>query len=1120
MKPEIPRTAFPGLYLLGLLNAVKAAAMVLFADGLASSVIAAINGADLRGPLLLAAAATVLRSAMVWAVQLLAKRIALGAKERLRAELTQHWVTRGGADGGAPVLATRGLDALDGYYGQYLPALVSAATVPLLIGLRILAADWVSALTVVLTVPLVPIFMALIGWFTQDKVSDATGSLLRLSAQLAELARGLPVLIGLRRAREQRAALDQLGEDYRQNTMVTLRIAFLSALALELIATLSVALVAVFIGLRLVYGQLDLGTGLLVLILVADCYLPLRELGTAFHASDDGREAMRRAKAELASAPRHRLQGNSAEARTDPSDPEIGIRIDGLSVRYLDRSVAAIKDVSFTVPAGALWAISGPSGCGKSTVLGVLAGTVTSAEAELAGRVEGIDPERLAWLPQEPGSTESTVAAELELWGAIDPGALLHRVGLAGRGEQHPASLSPGQLRRLALARVLAKVAQGARIVLVDEPTAHVDQVSARLIESALQSLRGQTTVLLVSHDPAVLALADGQLELGLPEDSGAYAASRIGNGGSALLAPSWSGKAAKVNQERAAELSASSEQSSTSEKISTPHQSTGPKSQQRRATLLKLGWHVLQPWRPDFLGSVFFGLLAALAGLALAALSGWLIVRASQQPPVLYLLTAIVGVRFFGLLRAIARYVERLLTHNTVFAAANRLRGRLWDALARTLPARRELRRGDAVLSQLIGEVDTLRDLAPRVLLPPFTALLAAGAVLLSTFLLFREAAALQVAVLLAALLICPLFAVWADRRAATREQSERAGFLGRLTVLLGAAEELRTNRVEAPLLAQLAVQDRRATLAAQRGAWAEGLALGALTFVCCLGAAGMVLLGAPLLGSGQLPAEVLVAVVLLQLALIDVFVPLLRAAPGLPLLVRMVRGIGSQLAVSAVPSIPEAAPGITVRADRLAIGWQGTEVGVGIDFALRPGDWLTVSGPSGAGKSTLLATLMGFTPPLSGTVAVTGQLAWCPQEAHLFDSTLRGNLVLARPKASPPTESELRQVLAEVGLAKWLDGLPLGLETRIGKAGSSVSGGQRQRIAVARALLTPAQTVLLDEPTAHLDTGSAQTLMSDLRRSLAQKTVILVTHRSADTATDDEVLVLAAADRDNVAV
>ncbi|NYE94039.1 ATP-binding cassette subfamily C protein CydCD [Psychromicrobium silvestre] len=515
MKPALLRGALPGkamsgLYLLGVLNAFKAATMVAFAGGLAAASLELIHGQNASGNLLLAAVAAVLRGLAVWAVAVLAQRIALGAKEALRAELVERWMDDGGAEPAAAVLATRGLDALDGYYTQFLPALVSAATVPLILGLRILSADWVSALIVLLTVPLIPLFMALIGWHIQQKVSEASGALLRLSHHLAELARGLPVLIGVGRAAEQRAALRELGQEYRSRTMLTLRTAFLSALALELAATLSVAVVAVFIGVRLVYGQLGLETGLLVLILVADCYLPLREVGTAFHASDDGREAMRRARLVL-DAERGR-----GVLSTEQSHPGGGVQVSGLSVHYPQRRGAAISELNLSVEPGTICAVSGPSGCGKSTLLAALAGQLTSNQAELSGTVSGIDPDRLSWLSQQPGSTETTVAAELQLWGAEQPTVLLDAVGLSGREGQHPASLSPGQLRRLALARVLARVESGAQVVLLDEPTAHVDAESARWIEQAVLSLRSRATVLLASHDRRLLALADQHLELEL----------------------------------------------------------------------------------------------------------------------------------------------------------------------------------------------------------------------------------------------------------------------------------------------------------------------------------------------------------------------------------------------------------------------------------------------------------------------------------------------------------------------------------------------------------------------------------------------------------------------------
>ena len=198
------------------------------------------------------------------------------------------------------MLATRGLDALDSYYTQFLPALVNCAAIPLLLGARILFADWISAVVIVLTVPLVPLFMVLIGRYTEDRVRDAQSALARLSGHMLELAKGLPVLVGLGRASAQRKALEDMSEEYRSRTMGTLRTAFLSALALELIATISVAVVAVFIGVRLVHGDMALEAGLLALILAPDCYLPLRELGTAHHASDDGRAALAETTAVLA----------------------------------------------------------------------------------------------------------------------------------------------------------------------------------------------------------------------------------------------------------------------------------------------------------------------------------------------------------------------------------------------------------------------------------------------------------------------------------------------------------------------------------------------------------------------------------------------------------------------------------------------------------------------------------------------------------------------------------------------------------------------------------------------------------------------------------------------------
>ncbi|MGL4338958.1 MAG: ABC transporter transmembrane domain-containing protein, partial [Rhodoglobus sp.] len=285
--------------LFSVLAALKAAALVGIAEALSRGIVSVIDGTETwRDALALGLAATLLRALLSWAAQAMAARTALGAKERLRHDLAERALASGTSRsaGSVAVIGTVGLDQLDAYYRTVLPAAVTAATVPLLVGVRILCADWVSAVIIVVTVPLVPVFMVLVGMHTREQADAGIASLQRLSDHLVELARGLPVLVGLGRVEEQSAALHQVSNRYRNTTMVTLRSAFLSSLVLELISTLSVAVVAVFVGLRLVEGALPLGVGLVALILAPECFAPFRELGSAFHAAQDGLAARRSAQ--------------------------------------------------------------------------------------------------------------------------------------------------------------------------------------------------------------------------------------------------------------------------------------------------------------------------------------------------------------------------------------------------------------------------------------------------------------------------------------------------------------------------------------------------------------------------------------------------------------------------------------------------------------------------------------------------------------------------------------------------------------------------------------------------------------------------------------------------------
>lgn len=1130
MRPTFPAgpATRSALYWLGLLAALKALSLVLMGQAVASALAGLAAGEpDWAGQMIPGLAGVVLRSLTVWGQAVAARRAALGIKEELRSGLLERALrngTRGTgpADGGLAVLATRGLDALDSYYTQFLPALVNCAAIPLLLGARILFADWVSAVVIVLTVPLVPLFMVLIGRYTEDKVREAQSALARLSAHMLELAKGLPVLVGLGRASAQRRALEEISEEYRFRTMGTLRTAFMSALALELIATISVAVVAVFIGVRLVHGDMPLEAGLLALILAPDCYLPLRELGTAHHASDDGRVAL----AEVTSvtgAPEPRPLTAVRAGR-----PGAPITVSALTVTYGGRSRAAVGPLSFEAPQSRITALDGPSGAGKSTILGVLAGTIGDGGGTSAtGSIKGLDRTAVAWVPQHPVMVADTVLDEVLLYLSaharnsrdraltVDVArSCLARAAAGHLAAKHPAELSPGELRRVALARGLARIEAGATVLLLDEPTAHLDDDSAMAVEDAIRRLRGQATVILVAHNDRTRALADHLVPVGGPAPDVPAAAvpgrqllpaAAGSKGGAALTAPAGSGRGPAPSGPRAPEANAGG----------------------ARRTPVRLLAALLAPVQGRFAGAAAVGTLAAVFAVALSGLSGWLIIRASEQPPILYLLSAIVGVRFFGIGRAVFRYWERLLLHDAVFAALTRLRGRLWGSLSRRALALRRLLQGGNVLGTVIDDVDTIRDLLPRVVLPPATGVAVSVLALAATWLLVPSALPAVIAAALASLLLAPAVALWGDRKSATAEQLLRSGVLRRISAALDARAELHANGVAPLVLEDLQRQDRNATAASRRSAWADGLGHAITTAACGAAALAAAWLAAPAVLDGRIEPATAAVVVLLLLALVEPYAAMTTAVRQFPALRTVLERVAESGALAGpgpaadgsdglhpVPARAGNRPGVEL--DNLAAAWPGgPPVFTGLTAVAEPGRWLAVTGSSGSGKSTLLSVLLGFLPAAEGQARVTGRAAWCPQEAHLFDSTIRGNLLLGRPadRGGDGMEAEMDAVIGAVGLTSLMERLPDGLDTRIGPGGAFLSGGERQRLAVARTLMTGADVILLDEPTAHLDAASARHMLADLRDGLRRRTVVLVTHNPADIQPEDARLVLAAA-------
>ncbi|MFF3765924.1 thiol reductant ABC exporter subunit CydD [Streptomyces sp. NPDC001922] len=1104
---------------------------------------------ELSTPLLLLAAVSVGRGLVAWLTELAAHRASAAARSELRIRLLEHtarlgpeWIS-GRRTGELTALATRGIDTLDDYFARYLPQLGLAVVVPVAVLARIVTEDWVSAAVIVGTLPLIPLFMVLIGWATQSRMDRQWRLLSRLSGHFLDVVAGLPTLKVFGRARAQAASIRAITDDYRRATLRTLRIAFLSSLALELLSTLSVALVAVGIGMRLVHGDLDLFTGLVVLILAPEAYLPLRQVGTQYHAAVEGMTAADEIFTVLETRP--------ADAGTRPA-PDVRratLRLEGVAVRHPGRTEASLRATSCTVAPGETVAVVGPSGAGKTTLLNTLLGLT----APTAGRilVDGTDLAetdraswwaQIAWVPQRPHLFVGTVADNVRTARPdADDAAVRDALEAAGALEfvtalpdgpatllgENGAGLSAGQRQRIALARAFLA---DRPLVLLDEPTAHLDGATEEAVAAAVGRLSRGRTVLLVAHRPALLPLADRVLELpgaadpaGVPEPVGApvRAGTQDSSGGSGE-------DAAQVREALASRPGVEeAEAGRAAVREAQVDGAAGP----RPAGGDALAWvrRTARARRGRFLLALLLGSLALGSAVGLMAVSGWLISRASEQPPVLYLMVAVTATRAFGIGRAVFRYAERLVAHDAVFRMLAALRVAVHTRLERLAPAGLgATRRGD-LLSRLVADVDSLQDYVLRWLLPAATALLVgAGSVGFTTWLL-PEAGAALAGGLLAAGVGVPLLSAALSRRAERRLAPARGALSARIVDLFTGAAELTVAGALPARTDEVRRTDRTLTGIAARSAAAAGAGAGLSALICGLTVGAAALTGVRAVHDGRLDGVWLAVVVLTPLAAFE-------AVTGLPLAVRhrqrtrraaeRVREVLDAPDPVREPEHPLPVPAgpfpLTVR--NLTARHPGRPAPAldGLDLDLAPGRRTAVVGPSGAGKTTLAQVLLRFLDPHTGTYTLGGvpatgldgdavrrMVGLCAQDAHVFDSSLRENLRLARPGAS---EEDLRTALSRARLLDWTDGLPDGLDTPVGEHGARMSGGQRQRLALARALLADFPVLVLDEPAEHLDLPTADALTADLLAATEGRTTLLITHRLAGLAAVDEVIVLEA--------
>ena len=1079
-----PRARRP-LIALAALSVVQGLCAVGQAFAIATLVVAVVRGDALMWPAVAVVAAYGIRALAAGAAERVAAWAATRVANLLRDRAVRRWlslpVEERPSESAMLARATSGAQAVEPYVSRYLPALVAAGVVPVLAIIALLATDWISALIVVLTLPLLPIFAALIGQHTQEQTAAKQRELDRLTEHFLDVMRGLPTLVSYQRAEHQVSVVREVGERHRRVTVRTLRIAFLSSAALELLATIAVAIVAVAVGLRLVHGDVGLWVGLVAILLAPEAYWPIRRVGQEFHSAADGATALD----DL-------LEVGVATPGTPPAAETPAVHVRALSYRYPGTDREVLRDVALERTGPGVIAVVGPSGAGKSTLLELVAGlrTPTSGEVDRPVQVHLVTQRPFI----VPGTLREnlTIGADVRAPGDsaladVLPDALQDLPdGLDTMLGDDGFGLSAGQRAALALTR--ARLSD-APLIALDEPTAHLDQQAQGEVHRFVEGLARDRIVLIATHSGALSDAADQQLRLVDPTptglDRGAREASIV--------------RRLPTAQPQPVELTdAHSAVDTTRHSI----------------------------WRPapGVLSAAALGAAASACGVALTATSGWLIVEANTRPPVLALLVAIVCVRAFGIGRPVLRYAERVRSHDAALGDLTSRRASLFARLIPLTPARLGRRRRADLLTGAVADLDDEVDLQVRALVPLIAAAATSAlAVVVAAFIVPMAGLVLAGLVLLA----CAI--AWLDHRLelSGHPQSLAArGEVHRATqTIVTNMSAVQSISAQPRLLANLDSAQSTAGRAAGTQVRGRALGIGLSTALTGVAAVVMAFVAHAALRDGAVDEPIAALLVLGPLALAD----LLGTLPDAVGAAARARSARRRIAALSdqEPAVRERATGDTarriavrpaLRLENLEASWDGQQRDLSIDeLALAPGERVAVTGPNGAGKSTLLAVLARQLDPTAGSYDLDGtdmrvldltdtrsRFAIVDDEPHVFGGTVRANLLLARPEA---TERQLTDALRCAGLERWAAALPEGIDTEVG-AGRDLSGGERTRMSIARAILSGRPVLLLDEPVAHLDSPTAREVMTDLHAATAGASVVAVTHQALGELGADRVI------------
>jgi ATP-binding cassette subfamily C protein CydCD len=1086
------------------------------------------------------------RALLTWINEVSANAVAVKIKSDLRERLFSHILnlgpayTRGQRTGELTTAAVEGIEALDAYYSQYLPQLVITALVPISILIVVFPIDLLSGIVMLITAPLIPFFMILIGKGAEIVTRRQYQTLARLSAHFLDSLQGLTTLKLFGQSRAHAKNIQTVSNQFRDTTLSVLRITFLSALALELLATLSTAVIAVEIGFRLLYARMEFLEAFFILVLAPEFYLPLRMLGARFHAGMAGTTAAKRIYEILDTpVPTHPLAVNSDRSRDEVSS----ISFENVSYTYPGEDTPALADVNLTIYAGQHIALMGRTGAGKSTLINLLLGfihptpgTITVNHNQLITNYQLLN--QIAWVPQKPYLFHDSIAANICLGkpDATDEemieaarAAHLHEFietlpdkyqTIIGEGG---ARLSGGQSQRLALARAFLR---NAPILILDEPTSSLDPETESLLEDSTRRLMQGRTVITIAHRLNTIFRADQiiVLEEGRVVESDTHRELMAQNGVYARMVTTYEDSTEKVESGDVEKERPHHRQVSVLESPISNNEL--PITKSATPVLFRLLSFLRGSWGLVAL-SVLLSTLTIGSSVALIGTSAWLIATAALHPSVAELGVSVVGVRFFGIARGVFRYLERLVSHNVTFRLLARVRVWFYENVEPLAPARLiEYKSGD-LLARVIGDVETLENFYVRVIAPSLTAMLVGLFVAIFFASFYPLIALVLIGLFLTLGLLLPLLTQLVSRAPGRRLIAQRADIQSQLVDgIQGIADLLAFGR-GADRMQKISTAGRTYGSTQKQMARISGAHSGLATFFTNFGLWLVLVLVIPQVTIGSIEGVMLGTFALMTLTAFEAVTPLPLAAQ----MWNATREAAKRLfeVVEAEPAVSETgaqrletgSPN-SLQVSHLSFSYPAQSVPAlqDITFAVPAGNSVAIVGPSGAGKSTITNLLLRFWEYEVGDISLGGtslkalsqddvrkQFALISQTGYFFNTTIRENLRLARRGVS---QQEIENAARAAQIHDFIASLPAGYDTLIGEQGMRLSGGERQRLAIARALLKDAPILICDEPTANLDPQTEKHVLSTLFQSLHGQTLLLITHRLVELERVADILVM----------